>query len=75
MIQIITINQQYLDRFSKNHCEYLYYIKPGTFLAFDKDTLEYIGVEYFNFIPYKNDANIIDKTLNDLLAKSILEIL
>lgn len=72
---MIKINNQYLDKFKGYYGIYLYYVKPGTFLSFDRETLEYRGVEYIGFIPYKDDSHIIDETLNTLISKSILEVI
>lgn len=70
---MIYINKAYLDRFKKIHCEYLYSVTKGIYLAFDLD-LQYIGIEMF-YLPYNQKE--IDKqcniTLNDLLSKGILE--
>lgn len=70
---MILINKAYLDRFKKIHCEYLYSVTKGIYLAFDLD-LQYIGIEMF-YLPYNQKE--IDKqcesVLNELLSKGILE--
>lgn len=72
MIQIAKNN---LDRFKRNNCEYLYYVSRGVFLAFDLDTLEFIGIELY-FLPadYKIIDKKCDKKLKELLSKGILEL-
>ena len=67
------INHQYLDRFSKRRYEYLYPVTKGIYIAFDSESLEYIGIELF-YLPYTNSyekqANAL---LNNLFTKGILE--
>lgn len=72
---MIKINYQYLDNFKGYYDIYIYYVKPGTFLSFDRESLIYKGVEYLGFIPYKDDSNIIDNTINRLISKGVLEII
>ena len=71
---MIRINKNYLDKFKKTHCEYLYPICKGVYLAFDIDDLTYIGIEMF-YLPY--NQNLIDiegnKMLTRLLSLDILE--
>lgn len=70
---MILINKAYLDRFKKIHCEYLYSVTKGIYLAFDLD-LEYIGIEMF-YLPY-NHIEVekqCESVLNELLSKGILE--
>lgn len=51
----------------------MFYISPGLFLSFDKETLEYLEpVTYFN--RYKPIDKEIDDTLNNLIIKGILEV-
>lgn len=73
---MIRINNQYLNRFKKNNCEYLYMITKGIYLAFDIESLEYIGIEMF-YLP--NNPKLIDKVcdmkLNELISKDILMII
>lgn len=71
---MIRINKQYLYRFKKSRCEYLYPLSRGSYLAFDSDSLEYIGIELF-YLPRdpgkpEREAYIL---LTDLLSKNILE--
>lgn len=70
---MIQINNTQLHRFKKTHCEYLYMVSKGIYLAFDIESLEYIGIEMF-YLPH--DPNIIDKQcdnkLNELISKDIL---
>ena len=56
---MIVINRQYLDRFKPYFDYYIYYVKPGTFLAFNKETLEYISFLYINYIPWKNSISLL----------------
>ena len=71
---MIKITNSNLYRFKQNHTEYLFYVKNGIFLAFDKDTLEYIGIELYCF---PNDINKIqkmcDEKLEFLINHDILE--
>lgn len=71
---MIRINQNQINRFKLTHCEYLYYVSRGCFLAFDKDSLEYIGIELF-YLP--SDYNLVSKKCEDkiqyLLSRDILE--
>lgn len=70
---MIWINKAYLDRFKKIHCEYLYSVTKGIYLAFDLD-LNYIGIEMF-YLPY-NQIEVekqCESVLNELLSKGILE--
>lgn len=73
---MIRINKQYLNRFSCNKYEYLYKVAPGIYLAFDKNTLNYIDVEMYyskgNYIKAQKQA---DNLLNELISKDILEII
>lgn len=73
---MIRINNQYLNRFKKNNCEYLYMITKGIYLAFDIESLEYIGIEMF-YLP--KNPKLIDKVcdmkLNELISKDILMII
>lgn len=70
---MIQINTNYINRFKKTHCEYLYMVSRGIYLAFDINTLEYIGIELF-YLP--KNPKIIDKEcdtkLNELISKDIL---
>lgn len=71
---MIIINKNYLDRFIKSRFEYLYPVNKGVYLAFDKKSLEYIGLEMF--VLYSNNIEKEeDNKLNELLAKGILEVI
>ena len=65
------INKNYIHKFKKFSYGYLFMIKTGVFLLFDKNTLEYKGV--FNFIPYKEDKELEEK-INKLIALDYLEV-
>lgn len=52
------INKIYLDKFKRFNYGYLFMVKKGVFLLFDKDTLEYKGV--FTTYPYKEDKDVMD---------------
>lgn len=62
------INKLYIDKFKLLHNEYLYPVKKGIYLAFDKDTFDYIGVELFYLIKYGD----IEKDINDTLHKLMI---
>lgn len=70
---MIQINNTQLHRFKKTRLEYLYQVSKGIYLAFDIDSLEYIGIEMFYF---PNDIKLIEKEcdnkLNELISKNIL---
>lgn len=65
------INKIYLNKFKKYSYGYLFMIKRGVFLLFDKDTLEYKGI--FSIIPYKENKQL-DQVLDKLIALDYLEI-
>ena len=65
------INKIYLDRFKKFSYGYMFMVKRGVFLLFDKDTLEYKGV--FNMIPYKEDKEL-EEVIDKLVALDYLEV-
>lgn len=65
------INKIYVDRFKKVSYGYLFMIKRGVFLLFDKDTLEYKGI--LNMYPYKENKEYED-TINRLIALDYLEV-
>lgn len=69
----IRINNCYLDKFKLSYNEYLYYIDRGLFLAFDKDTLEYKGLELFFLKDPKNTESKALEKINRLLSLGILE--
>lgn len=65
------INRVYLEKFKKFSYGYMFMIKKGVFLLFDKDTLEYKGI--FNIIPYKENKEL-DEIIEKLIALDYLEI-
>ena len=72
---MIIINNQYLDKFKLSKHEYLYYLKRGVFLAFDKNTKEYLGIETFGLFDINKLSKEVDDKLNDLISKGYLELL
>lgn len=70
---MIKINNSYIDRFKLVRGTYMYYISPGLFLSFDKETLEYLEVVVFSsrYAPIERE---IENTLNKLIARGILEV-
>ena len=71
MVKIMRINRIYLDRFKRFKYGYMFMIKRGVFLLFDKDTLEYKGV--FNIISYKENKEL-DQVIDKLVALDYLEV-
>lgn len=65
------INRIYLDRFKKFSYGYMFMIKRGVFLLFDKDTLEYKGI--LNMYPYKENKEY-EEVVNRLIALDYLEV-
>lgn len=65
------INRIYLEKFKKFSYGYMFMIKKGVFLLFDKDTLEYKGI--FNIIPYKENKEL-DEIIDKLIALDYLEV-
>ena len=65
------INRVYLEKFKKFSYGYMFMIKKGVFLLFDKDTLEYKGI--FNIIPYKENKEF-DEIIDKLIALDYLEV-
>lgn len=65
------INKIYLDKFKRFSYGYMFMVKRGVFLLFDKDTLEYKGV--FNMIPYKEDKEL-EEVIDKLVALDYLEV-
>jgi hypothetical protein len=65
------INKIYLDKFKKFSYGYMFMVKRGVFLLFDKDTLEYKGI--FTMFNYKEDKEL-DDTINRLIALDYLEV-
>lgn len=71
MVKIMKINKIYLNKFKKFSYGYMFMIRKGVFLLFDKDTLEYKGI--FNIIPYKANREI-DQILEKLVSLDYLEL-
>ena len=65
------INKVYLEKFKKYSYGYMFMVKRGVFLLFDKDTLEYKGI--FTMYNYKEDKEL-DDTINRLIALDYLEV-
>ena len=65
------INKIYLEKFKRFSYGYMFMVKKGVFMLFDKDTLEYKGI--FNMIPYKEDKELED-LVNKLIALDYLEV-
>lgn len=65
------INKIYLDKFKRFSYGYMFMVKRGVFLLFDKDTLEYKGI--FNMIPYKEDKDL-EEVIDKLVALDYLEV-
>ena len=72
MIILIIINKNYLYLFKKLKREYIYPVKQGIYLAFDIDTLEYLGIEMFYLAPI-TIQDVCDNKLNRLLSLGVLE--
>lgn len=70
---MIIINKNCLPLFKKLKREYIYFVQNGIYLAFDIDTLEYIGVEMFYSASDKALAEA-DEKVKYLLALDILEL-
>lgn len=65
------INKIYLDKFKKFNYGYMFMVKKGVFLLFDKDTLEYKGV--FSMYAYNEDKDVMN-TIDKLCYLDYLEI-
>lgn len=65
------INKIHLDKFKKFSYGYLFMIKRGIFLLFDKDTLEYKGI--FSLYLYKEDQELW-KVIDRLIALDYIEV-
>lgn len=65
------INKIYINKFKKVKYGYLFMIKRGIFLLFDKETLEYKGI--LNMYSYKEDKEF-DDIINRLIALDYLEV-
>lgn len=62
---MITINENYIDRFRKRGSEYLFYVCQGIFLGFNSDK-QYIGLETYSKISNNQYVRIETKALNTL---------
>ena len=71
MVKSMRINKIYLNKFKKYSYGYMFMIKRGVFLLFDKDTLEDKGV--FNIISYKENKEL-DQVIDKLVALDYLEV-
>lgn len=71
VVRNMRINKIYLNKFKKYSYGYMFMIKRGVFLLFDKDTLEYKGV--FNIISYKENKEL-DQVIDKLVALDYLEV-
>lgn len=65
------INKLYLDKFKKFSDGYMFMIKKGVFLLFDKDTLEYKGLYTLYFY---NENKELWSVVNKLIALDYLEV-
>ncbi|MBQ1551526.1 MAG: hypothetical protein IIZ67_05420 [Bacilli bacterium] len=65
------INRQHLDKFKKFSYGYMYLVKRGVFLLFDKETLEYKGI--YMLYPYKEDQEF-NELINKLIYLDYLEV-
>ena len=65
------INKIHLEKFKKFSYGYMFMVKKGVFLLFDKNTLEYKGI--FTMFNYKEDKEL-DDTINRLIALDYLEV-
>lgn len=74
-MKVIKINKMYIERFKLSHNEYLYPVSKGIYLAFDKDTFKYIGIELFYLADPKKCNKLVDNKINELVSKDILEVL
>ena len=72
---MIRINKDYTHLFKFFGNAYNYNIKPGIWLSFDKDTLEYIGIEMFYLASFKEINVLGESKINDLISKGILEVI
>lgn len=70
---MIIANKNHLNLFKKLKREYIYPVQNGIYLAFDIDTLEYIGVEMF-YLASNKVYKICDDKLKQLLSLDILEL-
>lgn len=72
---MVRINKQHINRFKYFGRAYNYNLSPGLWLSFDKDTLEYIGVECFYLADINKLEVAAENKINELLSKDLLELL
>lgn len=70
---MLKINLAYLNRFIKTKNDYLFPIKKGIYVSFDKVTLEYRGMQMFYNTAYY-PLGQCEETLNKLLSLGYVEI-
>ncbi len=70
---MIIANKNHLNLFKRLKKEYIYPVQRGIYLAFDIDTLEYLGVEMF-YSASNKIYNICDEKVKQLLSLDILEL-
>ena len=69
---MIKISYPYIDKFKRSNNSYLYPVSKGIYLAFDKYTLEYQGIQmYYNSAYYPMNKG--DKVLEKLLYLGYIE--
>lgn len=72
---MIKINKAYINQFISAHHEYLYPIARGIYLAFNDESLEFIGIEEFYLADPKKYYPLAADKLNYLIARNVLEVL
>ena len=73
---MIRINQHCINRFKMFSNVYNYMVSTGVWLTFDKNTLEYIGINVFYTIrDYISINNKCEKKIHELISKGILEVI
>lgn len=72
---MIRINNCYLDQFKLYGKEYLYPVAKGIYIAFDKFTHEYIGIELFYCPKTSMYSKLVDNKINQLLCRNVLELI
>ena len=70
---MLKINYAYLNRFIKTYNNYLYPIMKGVYISFDRNTLEYTGMQMFYNSSYYPLSKCED-TLSKLLSLGYVEI-
>lgn len=61
---MIKISYPYIDKFKRSYRSYLYPISRGIYLSFDKNTLEYTGIEMFynsSYYPLEKSEKVLEK--------------